>query len=295
MASDGVARLDARQPLDHQAVNDQMPASRGRTVAGTVIAVLLVLYTLAAAASLLVPIAAAVLLSMLLAPAVQLLERLHIPRLIASAIVVFSILGLLGVGMVALAGPAKTWIEQTTQNLQKLQQRLPATAKPLEDIKKATGQLQQTTSVVNSPAMQEIRVAEPSLGDLLLSGIPHVIASILSTTILVYFLLVAGDVFLRKLVLVIPTFRDKKRAVDITRQIETDISFYLLNFTLVNIGLGTAMTIVTALLGFPNPLLWGVLVAVLNFVPYVGAITSLRWSVSKPLTACRTRWPRRQS
>jgi predicted PurR-regulated permease PerM len=113
------------------------------------------------------------------------------------------------------------------------------------------------------------------LGDLLLSATPHAVASTLSTIILVYFLLVSGDVFLRKLVNVIPTFRDKKRAVDITRQIETDISFYLLNFTLVNVGLGVAMAIVTALLGFPNPLLWGVLVAVLNFVPYIGAIASM--------------------
>ena len=53
------------------------------------------------------------------------------------------------------------------------------------------------------------------------------------------------------------------------------ISFYLLNFTLVNVGLGVAAAIVTALLGLPNPLLWGVLVAVLNFVPYVGAMTSM--------------------
>ena len=40
-------------------------------------------------------------------------------------------------------------------------------------------------------------------------------------------------------------------------------------------ALGVTMAIVTALLGFPNPILWGVLVAVLNFVPYVGAITSM--------------------
>jgi predicted PurR-regulated permease PerM len=74
---------------------------------------------------------------------------------------------------------------------------------------------------------------------------------------------------------VIPTFHDKKRAVEMTRQIETDISFYLLNFTLVNVGLGISMSVVTALLGIPNPLLWGALVTVLNFVPYVGAITSM--------------------
>jgi predicted PurR-regulated permease PerM len=87
--------------------------------------------------------------------------------------------------------------------------------------------------------------------------------------------LASGDVFLRKLVTVIPTFQDKKRAVEITRQIETDISFYLLSFTSVNVGLGVAMTVAAASLGMPNPLLWGVVVAVLNFVPYVGALSSM--------------------
>ena len=276
MTSEYAAPSEANRVLDQGESDEPSPWSpNGRSVATTVVAVLLVFYTLFFAASLLVPIAAAVLLSMLLAPVVQLLERLRIPRLLASAIVVLSVVGLLGVGMTALAGPAKTWIERTALSLQKLEQRFRATTKPIEDIKKATGQLQEATQAAASPAVQEVRVAGPALGDLLLSGTPHAVASILSTTILVYFLLVAGDVFLRKLVLVIPTFRDKKRAVDITRQIETDISFYLLNFTLVNVGLGVAMAIVTALLGIPNPLLWGVLVAVLNFVPYVGAITSM--------------------
>src|SRR5581483_1734649 len=190
---------------------------------------------------------------------------LRVPRLFASAVVVVSVVSLLAVGILALAAPAKIWLDRTAQSLQKLEQRFRAATRPIEDIKKATGQLQEATQVAAGPEVPEVRVAGPALGELLLSGTPRAVASILSTTILVYFLLVTGDVFLRKLVNVIPTFRDKKRAVDITRQIESDISFYLLNFSLVNVGLGVAMTIVTALLGFPNPLLWGVLVAILNF------------------------------
>jgi predicted PurR-regulated permease PerM len=65
---------------------------------------------------------------------------------------------------------------------------------------------------------------------------------------------------------VIPTLKDKKRAVEITRQIETDISFYLFSFTMVNVALGVVMAAATALLGIPNPLLWGVVVGLLNFV-----------------------------
>ena len=246
-----------------------------RSVALTVIAVLLVFYTLYFAASLLVPIATAVLLSMLLAPAVQFLERLHVPRLLASAFVVLATVGLIGAVISALAGPAQSWIEKGPESLQKMEHRLFAVRKPLEDIKKATDQLQEATEAGSHSGPQEVRVVQPALTDLVLSGTPQAVASMISVTILVYFLLASGDVFLRKLVTVIPTFHDKKRAVEITRQIETDISFYLLSFTSVNVGLGVAMAMVTALLGIPNPLLWGALVAVLNFVPYVGALTSM--------------------
>ena len=216
---------EAKRALDRQGESDEPSPwpSSGRSVATTVVAVLLVFYTLFFAASLLVPIAAAVLLSMLLAPVVQLSRDC----VSASARVCDLVLRrILAWGDDRAAGPAKTWIERTAQSLQKLEQKFRATTKPIEDIKKSTGELQEATQPPASPAVQEVRVAGPALGDVLLSATPRAVASILSTTILVYFLLVAGDVFLRKLVLVIPTFRDKKRAVDITRQIETDISFY---------------------------------------------------------------------
>jgi predicted PurR-regulated permease PerM len=244
-------------------------------VALSVIAILMVFFTLYFAASLFVPMAAAILLSTLLAPPVQFLERLHVPRTLASAIVVMATVGFIGAGLAALAGPAQSWIEKAPESLQKMERRFFAGGKPFESVKKATDQMQEVTGVRARAGPQEVRVMQPALTDLLWSGTPQVAASMFSMTILVYFLLASGDVFLRKLVTAIPTFHDKKRAVEITRQIETDISFYLLNFTLVNAGLGVAMAVVTALLGIPNPLLWGALVAVLNFVPYVGALSSM--------------------
>jgi predicted PurR-regulated permease PerM len=75
--------------------------------------------------------------------------------------------------------------------------------------------------------------------------------------VLLFLLLASGDVFLRKLVSVIPTLHDKKRAVDIVRNIETDISFYLIMITGINCGIGLAVGITTAILGIPNPMLWG--------------------------------------
>lgn len=244
------------------------------SVAINVVAVLLVFCALYFAASLLVPIAVAVLFSMMLAPPVRLLERMGVPRPLASALIVVIALASVGAGLFALAGPAKAWIERAPQSVHRIQSHLQGLSKPFDDIKKAADQLQeQTRSGQVGP--QEVRVVRPALTDTLLLGSPQFIGAGLSVVLLLHFLLASGDVFLRKLVTVIPTFRDKKRAVEITRQIETDISFYLLSFTSVNVGLGVLMALATAALGMPNPLLWGVVVAILNFVPYVGALISM--------------------
>ena len=74
---------------------------------------------------------------------------------------------------------------------------------------------------------------------------------------MLYFLLSSGDLFLRKLIHVLPRFEDKKRAVTIMRQIEDHISKYLLTVTMINICLGTAGALAFWALGMPNPALWG--------------------------------------
>ena len=93
---------------------------------------------------------------------------------------------------------------------------------PLEDIKKVTDRLQEATQAGVTPGTQKVRVMQPALADLALSETPRAVASIISVIILTYFLLASGDAFLRKLVTVVPTLHDKKRAVEMTRQVETD-------------------------------------------------------------------------
>jgi predicted PurR-regulated permease PerM len=93
--------------------------------------------------------------------------------------------------------------------------------------------------------------------------------------ILLYFLLACDGVFLAKLIKVSPRLVDKKRAVSIVREIEAQISRYLLTITAINIGLGIAVGTTVHFLGLRNPIMWGVLVALLNFVPYLGALTGI--------------------
>jgi predicted PurR-regulated permease PerM len=89
---------------------------------------------------------------------------------------------------------------------------------------------------------------------------------------LVYFLLASGDLFLKKMVHVMPRLRDKRAVVAVARGIEQSISAYLFGFTVNNAILGCAVTAALYYLDMPNPALWGALAALLNFIPYAGAL-----------------------
>jgi predicted PurR-regulated permease PerM len=93
--------------------------------------------------------------------------------------------------------------------------------------------------------------------------------------ILALFLLASGDLFLQKLIRVIPRIRDKVNALKIVRTVQEEVSRYLLTVTMINAGLGLVVGAVCWSFGLPNAILWGTLVGVLNFIPYLGPFVSL--------------------
>jgi predicted PurR-regulated permease PerM len=120
------------------------------------------------------------------------------------------------------------------------------------------------------------RAKAPSwIKEALFGGTTAFVSEAIVVMVLLYFLLASGDLFLRKLIKVLPTFKDKKRAVEIAREMERNISTYLFTVTLINVGVGVAVGVGVGLLGMPNPVLWGVLAFVLTYIPYLGAIVGI--------------------
>jgi predicted PurR-regulated permease PerM len=222
------------------------------------------------ASSVLIPITLAVLLSTLLAPAAHALERFHLPRPLAAGLVVLAVFVGLSGTLYALAEPAQSWLEKFPESRSKIERHFRTIMGPLTNIKKAADELERSTDTAGPAAPQKVQIQRPGLIELFLGGTTRAIALIAMVVILAYLLVASGDSFLRKLVSTIPTLKDKKRAVDIVRSIEADISSYLALITFVNVTLGIAVAITTAAVGLPNPLLWGVLTIVLSFAPYIG-------------------------
>ncbi len=244
-----------------------------RSFALTGLFILASFYTLYFARAFLLPIILALLLSFLLSPVVRGLKKLHIPEALGAALAIFSLLGLLLLGVVELATPAYDWMGQAPQSLRRIESKIRDLKKPVQTVSKATEQVEKIAKVSGGQdTAPKVQVTTESLGARVLSKMTELVSSAVVMFILLYFLLASGDLFLRKLIKVTPNLADKKRAVEIARQIETEVSAYLATITLINVVLGLAVWGALALAGVPNPLLWGVLATFANYIPYLGPI-----------------------
>jgi predicted PurR-regulated permease PerM len=148
----------------------------------------------------------------------------------------------------------------------------------VEAVQKAAAEVERSAAPPPAPGTRPapvVRVKSPGILESLMSG-THVLLTAAALTILtLYFYLATGDLLLRKIVRVLPSLTDKKRAVEIFRETEQQVSGYLRTITLINAVLGAVLGAVFAFLGMPNPSLWGAMVFLLNFVPYLGPVTGI--------------------
>ncbi|MDQ3199912.1 MAG: AI-2E family transporter [Verrucomicrobiota bacterium] len=258
-----------------------------RSLATNGLFLLAIFYTIYFLRSLLLPIVLALLLSYLLRPIIRALARLKIPPLLGAALVLLSLVGGIGYGISFLAAPASGWIEKAPYSLHQLQRKLTPIKKPMAQVAEASGAIDNLTTAGTEPQAaatagapapektQKVEVKEQTLSERLMSRTAEFLVGGLTMLILLYFLLAYDGVFLAKLIKLMPTLSDKKRAVSIAHEIESQISRYLFTVTIINLCLGAAVGAAVGLLGLPNPWMWGAMVAVLNFVPYLGAMVGI--------------------
>jgi len=226
----------------------------------------------AVAQDVLIPIVLALLFSLSLSPVVSLLERLRLPRALASALVLVGFVCAFAFAVTRLAQPARDWIAHAPETMGTLEQRFRVFREPIREAQEATTKIQDLAQPSSAP--RAVVNAQPSLLGMLATNTPHVLAAIVAVLMLVYFFLASGNNFLRKLVEIAPRLSEKKLVVAIAREVQDEMSRYLLTVTCINVGLGIATALTMYLLDVPNPLLWGCVAAVLNFAPYVGPATT---------------------
>jgi len=257
---------------------DAIERLRSRSIETTLLTVLAVLYTLYFARSFLIPIVFALLLNFLLSPLVRRLLRWRVSPPLSAAIIVVLLIGAAAEGIYQLSGPAQRWAVTAPQSFSRAEHKLRTIIRPMQQVTKnveRAADAVSSSSPAGGTAPSVVVQTGPSVSSRLFGTTQRIVAGLLEIFILLYFLLAGGDLFLQKLIKVLPHFSDKVKAVEIARATEAAVSAYLSTAFLVNIVEGAVVAGVLWLLGMPNVLLWGTLVACLEFVPYLGALTAV--------------------
>lgn len=258
----------------------QLPTSNARDwrrssqQALVVIAVVVVIGALHFAKSAVVPLLFAVFLAMLLSPAVAALRRIGMPRGIAAGVVVLSLVAVVGLGLNSTWRPAKAWLDEAPQTMRTLERKL----RPVTGFIAKVESVSEQAGRVTDPGAAKSAAAAPAKAAEKKSTIANTqewLLAILTTLMVTYFLLAAGPSRLVRIGATLGARARNTRSLRLAAAINDDLSRYFATVTLSNLALGIATTATMYWLGMPNPLLWGIVAFVLNYVPYAGSATTL--------------------
>jgi predicted PurR-regulated permease PerM len=233
---------------------------------------LFVLALLAAAfvaSDIVLPLVFAIVLKLLLQPALRVLEGLHVPRILGALLLVLALIGtIVGLGT-AISGPARTWAAKLPEGIPRLEERLSFLQVPINTLQLFLQQVQDIGGTGPSPN-GAISERGTTLLMKLFTGTQNFASGFFTTLLFLFFLLVSGDIFLHRLVEILPRFSSKRQVVEISQQIESDVSAYLATITVMNAAVGIATALAMWLTGVGDPVLWGTVAFLLNYVPILG-------------------------
>ncbi len=233
--------------------------------------VILLIGALYYARSFILPFVLALLLALTVAPLVRYLARLGIPAIVSAVLLI----GVLGGGFVAasafLSEPIAQMAEKMPTVAAQVREKFAFLKRPIATLNNAGDELQAMFKPADTAATEkQVVVATPGVVEWALGTLADLGTTLVATLLLAPFLLASTDGLRHKLVRVQPVFRDKKRSLQVLRDIENEVSHYLITVTMINAGLGVLVGTTMALLGMGTPFVWGTAAALLNYIPYVG-------------------------
>jgi len=240
--------------------------------------VLLLVAGLADAQAFLTPVLLAFLLALVFSPLRRALCRIGFPVGLSAVTIVGGLGVLMLVASSLLVTPVIGWVADAPRIGAELEERVRGIRTSLIDDSggKSVQEVMEDVKAAAAPGMADERtvvVEEQGSIERLVTLVPMMIMQSALVLVLLLFLLASGDMFYEKIVHVIPRFRDKRRAMRIAHGVERTLSRYLLTITVINAALGVSIGLTMWALGMPDPLLFGVIGWLFNYVPYVGALT----------------------
>lgn len=232
------------------------------------------LYAITACQTILFPILFSFFLYLLLSPVMEWLVAFKIPKLIASSMISILLLGIISLGITFLSQPASSWIEHAPENFHIIESKFKFIKTSLGEIDKAVASAQSSVTVLNK---KEIKVAtpNPSLGPSIFNLTSNIIFSIGTILILLFFYLLYFKSLIQNLDKILKRKQSSLSENAFILSLKNEVSKYIFTFSIICIAFGSVMALIFWLLKVPNAALWGVMIMLLTFIPYLGHLIGI--------------------
>jgi predicted PurR-regulated permease PerM len=275
------AKPEQEPPEDVRALAETVTAKSDRLLASlTLIAgvalIVMLPFALRAGAEFFMPVTAALVVAIALVPLLEWFERRGIPSKPAAGlcVIIFLLMAVFALGSIIV--PASDWVAQVPGKIGKVRDAL----EPIFDLYKNLDRfIDRTLSQIevsqSHAAANAVRIETPnSMLGLLTSSAPHLLIQLFFALLVIFFFLAGWTAMRKKTIVSRGSFEGALTTARVMQQVVDATSTYLGTITLINVGLGALTALVLWWLGMPSPVMWGGIVAVANYIPYLGPIAS---------------------
>jgi predicted PurR-regulated permease PerM len=231
-------------------------------------------FALRAGAEFFLPVTAALVIAIALVPMLEWFERRGVPPRPAAGlcVVVFLMIAIFAAGSIVL--PAIDWVARVPERIGKVRETL----EPVLDLYKNFERfIDRTLSqvAIAEESGRTVRIETPnSLSALLTTSAPHAIIQLFFALLVIFFFLAGWTAMRKQTIVSRGSFEGALTTARVIQQVVDATSTYLGTITVINVSLGALTAIILWYLGMDSPLMWGGIVAVLNYIPYLGPIAS---------------------
>jgi predicted PurR-regulated permease PerM len=232
-------------------------------------------FALRAGAEFFMPVTAALVVAIALVPMLEWFERRGIPSRPAAGLclIVFLLMAVFALGSIVI--PASNWIAQVPTKIGKVRNALAPVLDIYKNLDRFVGRIAGQIQLTQAGHARTVRIEEPnSVMGLLASSAPHLLIQLFFSLLVIFFFLAGWTAMRKRTIVSRGSFEGALTTARVIQQVVDATSTYLGTITLINIGLGALTAGALWWRGMPSPVMWGGIVAVANYVPYLGPIVS---------------------
>lgn len=280
------ARTRKQQELEEEhgdearVLAEAIAAKRDRLLAGlTLIAgigvVVALPFALRAGAEFFMPVTAALVIAIALIPLLEWFERRGIPSKAAAGLclVIFLLIAIFAIGSIVF--PASEWVARVPSQIPKVRAALEPVFDVYKNLDRFIARIANQIEINHANHARTVTIEQPnSVMGLLATSAPHLLIQLFFSLLVIFFFLAGWTTMRKQTIVSRGSFEGALTTARVIQQVVDATSTYLGTITLINVGLGALTATVLWWLGMPSPIMWGGIVAVANYIPYLGPIAS---------------------